>query len=155
MVVSLVYLLTNQDGEEVDRSSKEEPFTYLHGEGQIIKGLENALEGLAPGAKKKVTIPPHEAYGELNPSLQISLKRDLFPKDFPLKEGIQFDADLGDGRSGVFTILELGESEVKVDGNHPLAGETLTFDVEVLEVRAATPQELEHGHAHGDHGHDH
>lgn len=154
-VVSLQYLLTNDSGEELDRGTKEEPFTYLHGQGQIIKGLENALAGLTIGAKKKVTIPPKDAYGEVNPNLRISVKKDLFPKDFPLKKGVQFDADLGDGKSGVFTVLEVGTADVKVDGNHPLAGQTLTFDVEVLGVREATKQELEHGHAHGDHGHDH
>ena len=85
----------------------------------------------------------------------MKLKRDLFPKDFPLQEGIQFSADLGNDSSGTFTVLSFNENEVEVDGNHPLAGITLHFDVEILEVREATAEELEHGHAHGADGHHH
>ncbi len=154
-VVSFAYVLTNPEGEEIDRGTDKEPFTYLHGQSQVVPGLEKKLEGLKPGDKKTVIVPPAEGYGIKNPKLKMKLKRDLFPKDFPLQEGIQFSADLGNDSSGTFTVLSFNENEVEVDGNHPLAGITLHFDVEILEVREATAEELEHGHAHGADGHHH
>lgn len=154
-VVSLAYVLTNDEGTELDRGTKNEPFVYLHGQKQIIPGLENALDGLKTGDKKTVKVAPKDGYGEHNAALKITLKKEMFPKDFPMEKGIQFEADLGEGRSGTFTIIEAKDSDVFVDGNHPLAGQNLTFNVEVLEVRTATDEELQHGHAHGPDGHHH
>ena len=155
IVVSFAYVLTNPEGEEIDRGSKEEPFTYMHGASQIVPGLENKLLGLKIGDKKKVVVSPEEGYGIKNPKLKMKLKRDLFPKDFPLQEGIQFNADMGNDSSGTFTVLSFTDKEVEVDGNHPLAGVTLHFDVEILNVREATKEEIEHGHAHDGDGHHH
>jgi len=155
MVVSIKYRLTNNSGEVLDEADSSDPFSYLHGHQQVIPGMENGLAGLKKGDKTKLTITPDEGYGEINEQLKLTLKREMFPKDFPLEAGTQFQADLGNGRSSVFTVLEVKEKEVSVDGNHPLAGETLNFDIEVLEVRKATKEELEHGHAHGGDGHHH
>ncbi len=155
-VVGLAYVLTNPQGEELDRADREEPFEYLHGAHEMIPGLEKALAGLSVGAKKQVTVPPEDGYGNPDPKLVRKIPKNVFPKDFPIKAGTQFEADLGgDGNGMVYTIKEVGES-VTVDGNHPLAGETLNFQVEVMSVRQATEEELSHGHAHGpdsDHSH--
>lgn len=155
MVVSIKYRLTNNAGEVLDEADSKDPFSYLHGHQQVIPGMEQGLEGLKKGDTKKLTITPEDGYGEVNDQLKLTLKRDVFPKDFPVEEGMQFQADLGEGRKSVFTITEVHETEVKVDGNHPLAGETLNFDIEVLEVRKATKEELEHGHSHEGDGHHH
>lgn len=155
MVVSIKYRLTNNTGEVLDEADSADPFSYLHGHHQVIPGMEEGLEGLKQGDKKKLTITPEDGYGEINEQLKLTLKKDVFPKDFPCEEGMQFQADLGSGNKSVFTITEVKGNEVLVDGNHPLAGETLNFDIEVLEVRQATKEELQHGHAHGKDGHDH
>lgn len=159
MVVSLAYVLTNQDGEELDRADKSDPFDYLHGHQQVIPGLEDGIDGLAVGAKKKLVLPPADGYGYVDDRLKLTLKREGFPKDFPIEVGVQFNADLGDGRSSAFTITQMvNGNDIAVDGNHPLAGQTPHFDIEVLAVRPATEEELTHGHSHGKdghHGHDH
>lgn len=155
MVVSLAYVLTNQNGEELDRADKADPFNYLHGHQQVIPGLEDGVDGLKVGEKKKLVLEPENAYGEVDERLRLTLKKEGFPKDFPVEEGIQFNADLGNGRQGAFTITKVNGNDVMVDGNHPLAGQTLHFDVEVLEVRQATEEELSHGHSHGPDGHHH
>ncbi len=154
-VVNMTYVLTNDDGEEVDRADSSEPFTYLHGHGQIVMGLEKALLGLKAGDKKKVQVSPEEGYGDIDPSLITMANINQFPKGAELEVGVQFMTEDADGNNVVFTIVEIEGEEVTLDGNHHLAGETLNFDVEILEMRDATPQELEHGHAHGSHGHDH
>ncbi len=157
-VVGIVYTLTNTKGEELDRADQQEPFQYLHGHGEMIPGLEKALQGLKVGAKKQVTVSAEEGYGIPDPKLVRKIPKNVFPKDFPIKAGIQFEADLaGDGNGMIYTIKEVADS-VTVDGNHPLAGQVLNFDVEVVSVRKASEEELEHGHAHGpddDHDHDH
>lgn len=154
-VVSMTYVLTNDDGEEIDRADKSEPFTYLHGHHQIVPGLEKELEGLKAGDKKKVLVNPDDGYGDIDPSLITVAKKTQFPKGAELQVGVQFMAEDPEGNNVVFTIVEIEGEDVTLDGNHPLAGETLNFDVEILSMRDATPQEIEHGHAHGAHGHDH
>jgi FKBP-type peptidyl-prolyl cis-trans isomerase SlyD len=155
-VVQLGYTLKDKKGEVLDQSDKADPFTYLHGGGQIVPGLETALEGLKAGDKKKVVVSPEEGYGKSNPGLKISVKRSQFPAGVELKKGMQFQADAG-GQGVVFTVAEIEGDEIHIDGNHPLADVELHFDVEVLHVRPATKEEMEHGHAHGPegHGHDH
>lgn len=156
-VVSLAYTLKNDAGEELDRSDRAEPFNYLHGASQVIPGLEQAIETMKVGDKKKVTVNPTEGYGELDPKLKFSLDRSNFPKDVPLETGMQFEANLSedddDGR--VFTVSSIKGDQIEVDGNHPLAGMVLHFDVEVLAVREATKEELTHNHAHDGEGHHH
>jgi len=152
-VVNLVYELKNAEGEVLDQADKNDPFVYLHGSGQIVPGLESALEGCKVGDKKKVSVPPADGYGELNPDLKLVVNRTQFPKDANIQEGMQFEAHTPDGQGIVFTVEGLEDDKVKIDGNHPLAGQTLHFNVEVLEVRDATEEEMEHGHAHGPGGH--
>ncbi len=156
-VVSLSYTLTDEGGEELDRAERNEPFSYLHGFGQIVPGLEKALEGLKMGATKKVVIPPEDGYGKIEANLKTKATRNQFPKEANLQVGMRFAAEVGPGQQVVFTVTEMNGEDVVLDGNHPLAGVTLTFDVEVLAVRDATDEEKQHGHAHGPegHGHDH
>ena len=154
-VVNLSYSLKSSTGEVLDEADAEAPFTYLHGAQQIVPGLEQALLGLTVGAKKQVVVSPSDGYGETNPELKLSVSRTQFPDNAQLKPGMQFEAQTPDGQGVVFTVEALEGDQVKIDGNHPLAGQTLHFDVEVLSMRDATQDEMDHGHAHGEDGHHH
>ncbi len=154
-VVSLSYCLKNANGQELDRADKEKPFAYLHGMGQMVPGLEKELEGLKVGDKKDVTVTPAEGYGELNPQLKIQVDRANFPKDADIQPGMQFEGQGDGGTRTVFTVKAVVGDKVEVDGNHPLAGETLHFAIEITAIRDATEEELTHGHAHGEGGHNH
>lgn len=141
------YTLTTPDGEQLDSSRGEEPLSYLHGAGNIIAGLEDALTGKAVGDTFTVTIPPVQAYGEVDDSMVQVVSKKMFD-DMEIEVGMQFHADVSHG-SGIITVVNIDGDDVTVDGNHPLAGETLIFDVEVVEVRPATADEIAHGHIHG------
>ena len=154
-VVSLSYILINENGEELDRFETANPLAYMHGHGQIVPGLENVLEGLAIGDKKEVTVTPQEGYGEVQPQLKMKVSRNKFPADVNIEPGMQFSSKMEDGREIPFTVQAIEDGAVMLDGNHPLAGETLHFSVEVVEVRLATAEELQHGHVHGAGGHHH
>lgn len=154
-VVQLNYLLQDSEGKNLDQADSNHPFTYLHGSGQIVPGLEAALEGLKIGDKKDVVVAPADGYGEKNPNLRLVVDRSQFPQGMDLEVGMQFEADSGNGEGLVFTIEKIEDKKVHIDGNHPLAGVTLHFHVEVLTVRDATEEELDHGHAHGEDGHHH
>jgi FKBP-type peptidyl-prolyl cis-trans isomerase SlyD len=155
-VVTLKYLLQNETGEELDRSEDGEPLTYLHGVGQIVPGLESQLEGLKIGDKRsKLKVEPAQAYGEMRPDLKLTVSRGQFPSDAKLEAGMRFWAHTPEGEKHPFTIVDVNGDKVDIDGNHPLAGETLFFDIEVEGIRDATKEELEHGHAHGPGGHSH
>ncbi len=153
-VVGISYVLTNTQGEELDRAEKAEPLYYLHGVGQIVPGLERELTGLKIGDKKTVTVTPKDGYGETNPDLRMSLPRTQFPKEAKIEAGMQFFASSGGDRM-MLTVVGLKDEEVEVDGNHPLSGQTLKFEVEIVDVREATEEELKHGHVHGPGGHHH
>ena len=157
-VVDLVYSLKNADGELLDSADAQNPLTYLHGAHEIVPGLETALGGLKVGDRKQVVVPPETGYGNSDPELKLIVSRSQFPKTADLKAGMRFRASAAEGDEEViFTIKGVEGEKVFIDGNHPLAGETLYFDVEVLTVRDATDEEKQHGHAHGPegHGHDH
>ncbi|MGE0762097.1 MAG: peptidylprolyl isomerase [Bdellovibrionales bacterium] len=155
-VVTMSYLLKNGKGEELDRSEPGEPLVYLHGGGQIVPGLEKQLEGLSQGDKRdQLVVVAGEAYGEMRPDLQISVDRAQFPEDAELEPGMRFWAHTPEGQRHPFTVVAVKGDSVEIDGNHPLAGETLHFNVSIEGVRAATKEELEHGHAHGPGGHHH
>lgn len=154
MAVSIHYTLTNDDGEVLDSSRDDEALVYLHGEGNIISGLEKALHGKAIGDKFNVRIPAEEAYGEIEEEMVQIISRAMFEGIDELEVGMQFQADVSHG-PGVVTIIEIDGDNVTIDGNHPLAGLPLTFDVEIIAVRDATPEELAHGHIHGAGGHHH
>jgi FKBP-type peptidyl-prolyl cis-trans isomerase SlyD len=145
--VSIHYTLTTPGGEQLDSSIGEEPLLYLHGMGNIIPGLDAALVGKSVGDKFNVSIEPAQAYGEIDPEMVQVVSKRMF-EDMDLEVGMQFHADVSHG-SGIITVTEIDGDDVTVDGNHPLAGETLIFDVEVIDVRPATADELEHGHVHG------
>ena len=149
-VVSLSYCLKDAQGKELDRTDTDKPMTYLHGGGAIVPGLENALSGLQIGEKKEVTVKPEEGYGEILDDLKMNVERKMFPAAQKIALGMQFMAELGDGRKHPFTVVEMRDNEIHIDGNHPLAGQTLYFSLEVMEIRDATSEELEHGHSHGE-----
>ena len=152
-VVSIDYTLTNDGGEVLDTSRDAEPLSYIHGKGQIIPGLEGALAGRTPGDAFQIRLEARDAYGERDPKLVQTARRAQFGDDEP-KVGLQVRTG-GPGHGEVLTIVAVEGDVVTLDGNHQLAGVPLTFDVKVVSVRAATKQELAHGHAHGSGGHDH
>lgn len=155
-VVSMQYILTNSKGEELDRSEPGQPLAYLHGQGQIIPGLEKQLEGLSKGDKRdKLEIKPSEGYGEIIPALRTSVELKQFPPGMDVKPGMRFMMQSPEGHGRPFVVTAVNNDQVEIDGNHPLAGETLYFNIEIEDVRDATQEELQHGHAHGPGGHHH
>ncbi|HHJ38783.1 MAG: peptidylprolyl isomerase [Methylothermaceae bacteria B42] len=146
-VVSIHYTLKNDAGEVIDSSTGRDPLTYLHGAGNIIPGLEKALAGKDSGEHVDVSIAPEEAYGARNESLIQSVPKAAFEGVDKIEPGMQFQAQTPSGMQ-VLTVVEVKDDEVVVDGNHPLAGQTLHFSVDIAEVRDATEEELSHGHAH-------
>lgn len=153
-VVLIHYTLTSDGGEVIDTSEGRDPLAYLHGFGNIIPGLEKALAGKKAGDKLKVTIPPEEAYGIREDELVQVVPRTAFGGAPDLEVGMQFQAQTPAGVR-VVTIVDVEGDDITLDGNHPLAGETLHFDVVVAEVRPASEEELQHGHVHGPGGHHH
>lgn len=153
-VVLIHYTLTGDSGEVIDTSEGREPLAYLQGFGNIIPGLEKALSGKRAGDKLKVSIEPADAYGIREDELVQVVPRSAFGGAADLEVGMQFQAQTPAGVR-VVTIVEVEGDDITLDGNHPLAGERLHFDVVVAEVRAATEEELTHGHVHGPGGHHH
>lgn len=152
-VVSIDYTLTDAQGAVLDTSKGRAPLAYLHGAGNIIPGLEKALEGKQAGEHVNVQVPAAEAYGERDESLSQEVPKDMFQGVDHVEPGMRFQAQTSAGVQ-VVTVTEVADDTVTVDGNHPLAGKQLTFDVDVVEVRDATDEELTHGHVHGADGHD-
>ena len=147
-VVSFHYTLRDPSGRVLDSSAGGDPITYLEGAGQIIDGLDEQLRLAAQGEKARVVVPAGKAYGERDPDQLQRVKRDLLPVDGELKIGDQFQTGR-DRSSPIVTVQAIEGDEVLLDGNHPLAGVDLTFDVEIMGVREPTAEEREHGHAHG------
>lgn len=152
-IVALHYILTDDSGAVLDSSRGHEPFAYLHGYGNIIRGLEAALEGCEAGFSGAIQVLPADGYGELNPQAVFEVPRDQFPPSEDIRIGMQIQ---GEGEHGVmnFRVVGVNDQSIMLDANHPMAGKTLNFEVELLSVREPTPQELAHGHVHA-HGHDH
>src|SRR5690606_30165325 len=153
--VSIDYTLTNDAGEVIDSSAGGAPLVYLHGAGNIIAGLEKALEGKQGGDEVKVSIEPQDAYGEYSPELVATLNRAMFEGVDELEVGMQFHASGPDGGMQIVTIRDVEGDDVIVDGNHPLAGQRLNFEVKIVDVRDASEEEVAHGHVHGEGGHHH
>ncbi len=153
-VVTLNYTLTDNDGNVIDQSS-DSSFAYLHGANNIIPGLENALEGKSAGDSLNVSVTPAEGYGERDPAKTQAVPRNMFPEDTDIEVGMQFHAQGPNGETLVVSVAAVEDDTITVDGNHPLAGVQLNFDVEVIGVREASKEELEHGHVHGPGGHHH
>ena len=153
-VVTFHYTLRDPDGRVLDTSAGGEPVSYLEGAGQIIDGLDEQLRAEPAGTKTRVRVPAAKAYGERDPAQVQRVKRALLPVEGDLKAGDSFQAG-DDQYAPVVTVVGIEGDEVLLDANHPLAGVELTFDVEIVAVRAANPEELRHGHAHGPEGHAH
>jgi FKBP-type peptidyl-prolyl cis-trans isomerase SlyD len=153
-VVLIHYTLTDDSGKVLDSSAAGEPLAYLHGQGNIIRGLEEALAGKRAGDKLNVRVEPAQGYGERDDKLVQQVPRRQFGGT-KVQPGMQFHAQTAGGHARVVTVTRVQGDMVTVDANHPLAGEVLHFDVEVTEVREATAEELAHGHVHGPGGHHH
>ncbi|MCP5140965.1 MAG: peptidylprolyl isomerase [Zoogloeaceae bacterium] len=154
-VALIEYTLTNDEGEVIDSSVGSEPLGYLHGASNIIPGLERELEGKTTGDALKVRVEPADGYGEFQAELVAQVPRDQFEGAETLEEGMSFHAQTPDGHMHVVRITGFDGDNVIIDGNHPLAGVALTFEVKVMEVREASAEELAHGHVHGEGGHHH
>lgn len=154
-VVSFDYTLTGPDGKQLDTSVGRAPLVYLHGNGGIIAGLESEMEGKNAGDRFTVTVPAERAYGVSNPQLIQVVPRAQFPAGQMIMVGQEFQASAPDGRQVTVRVTRVTDADVTVDGNHPLAGVPLTFDVTVVDIRPATEEEIAHGHAHGPGGHHH
>lgn len=154
-VVSVDYELHLGDGKVIDASSPGSPLAYIHGEGQIVPGLERALEGLDMGEARQVVVSPEDGYGVHDARGIQEVPRNAFPSDVEPFAGMELMAEGPQGQTVPFVVREVKPDSVVIDLNHPLAGRTLHFAVTVRDVREATPEELHHGHVHGPHGHDH
>jgi FKBP-type peptidyl-prolyl cis-trans isomerase SlyD len=153
-VAAIHYKLTDDNGGVLDSSEGADPLEYLHGHGNIVAGLENALSGKGEGDKVSVSVSPDEGYGNPSDDLIVEVPRENLPVE-EIQAGMRFSAETSNGMR-MFMVQEVGDEVVKLDGNHPLAGQILNFDVEVVSVREAEQVELDHGHVHsGDCGHDH
>lgn len=150
-VVTFHYTLTSPEGRLIDSSQGGDPVIYLEGSGHIIDGLEQQLRELPAGAKKKVQVPAARGYGLRDDTMVQKVKRQALPVA-ELKLGDQFQAG-SDRHAPVVTVVALDDDDVTLDANHPLAGVDLLFDVEIIAVRAASEEELAHGHVHGAGGH--
>lgn len=151
MVVFVSYVVTGSDGQVLEQLPQ--PVPYLHGASGIVPGLENALSGLKAGEAFEVTVSPADAYGEkVGPPPQ-KIPKTAFPDDFPMKPGVAFQAQSPDGGVMMLFVAEVLDDAVMVTHLHPLAGQTLHYKGQIHEVRAASEEELSHGHVHGPGGH--
>ena len=148
-VVSFEYTLKNSKDEIIDSSEGQEPLEYIQGMGHIIPGLESEMEGKGADDAFDITIAPKDAYGERNDEMVQVVPKDHFDNANEIQPGMQFEVDTEDGPL-ILTVLDVKDEGFVLDGNHPLAGETLHFDVKIISVREATEEELEHDHVHSD-----
>ncbi len=144
--ITINYTLKDDEGNTIDES-KDSSFIYLHGHNNIIPGLENALNDKCKGDTFELVLKPEDAYGEYNPAITQVIKRDAFG-DEKIEVGMQFHAQGDDDQPVMITISEINGDDITIDGNPPLAGVTLNYAVEVMDVREATEEELSHGHIH-------
>jgi len=152
-VVTFHYTLNDADGKVLDTSAGREAFAYIQGHSMIVPGLERQLEGKKAGDSVKAVVEPNEGYGELDPSLVHKVPADRFGGQ-NIEVGMQFQAGNEEGgEMGVFTVIAVEDGVVALNGNHPLAGVQLHFNVDITEVREASEEELAHGHVHGEGGH--
>jgi FKBP-type peptidyl-prolyl cis-trans isomerase SlyD len=153
-VVLFDYTLTDDERDIIDSSKEGGPIAYLHGEGQIVKGLEKVMEGKKTGDSFSVTVSPEEAYGLPDAAKIAVVSADHIEGGDELEEGMQLEASNEQGEQ-IVVVSKIEGDKVTLDGNHPLAGMTLHFDITIREVRAATAEEISHGHVHGPGGHHH
>lgn len=153
-VIGFHYTLKDKEGQIIDSSEGSSPLIFLEGSGQIIPGLEVELVGLNIGDKKNVEVKAKDAYGDVISELRITVNKSQFPDGQQINVGDQFQVNNED-HAPIFTVVGIEEDDIHIDGNHPMAGQDLFFDIEITEVREATEEEIAHGHAHGDGGHHH
>ena len=146
-VVGIEYTLTNDAGEKIDESEGGKPFSYLHGKNNIVPGLEKELTTRSVGDFINVKVEPENGYGEVKAELIQEVPRSTFDEVKSIEIGMQFQTNNDDGENQLVTITDIQEATVTVDGNHPLAGETLTFDVRIIDIRLASEEELKCGYA--------
>ncbi|MBT3271944.1 MAG: peptidylprolyl isomerase [Spirochaetales bacterium] len=154
LVVKIEYTLTDDEGEVLDTSDGGEPLAYIHGDGNLIPGLEKELEGCEVGDSFTTVVGPEEGYGVYQEDLEITVGKDKFDDPDELEVGMNFQAEMEDGVR-LCTVTSIDGDAVQVNANHPLAGMTIKFDIRVNEVREPSAEEQEHGHVHGDGGHHH
>lgn len=156
MVVTIHYVLSDPEGHRLESSRDGEPLTYLHGYGGLVAGMERALEGRAAGDVFQVVVPPEEGYGPRQPGKRHRVPRSALPPSYQPSPGAQLWVPGEDGNQDTpMWIVQVTPMEIVLDENHPMAGRTLHFEVEVVALRPATADELSHGHAHGHDGHHH
>ena len=153
-MVTIHYTLKNDEGAVLDSSSGGEPLAYIQGHGNLVTGLEKALEGQQEGAALAVVVSPQDGYGVHDAALIQRVPKRSLQGSGEIKKGMQFQARTDDGMR-LFTVTAVVGDMITLDGNHPLADQTLHFEVQIVGVRAATAEELEHGHVHGAGGHHH
>ncbi len=153
-VVTIDYTLKDDDQSVLDTSQGQEPLSYIHGIGNLIPGLEKALAGKSEGDRVQVTISPDDAYGERDEDLLQAIPRERFERANEIEVGMQFHTQSEEGMQ-VVTVVDVDGDNITIDGNHPLAGKTLHFDVQIVGVREASAEEISHGHVHGAGGHQH
>ena len=153
-VVSFSYVLRDEDGNIIEQTAAGDSMDYLHGNQNIIPGLENAMNGMKVGEMKNVKVKAADAYGEFNEELMFKVPLANFPPGQNIEAGMEFQSSNEDGSIMVIKVKEVDDENAVVDANHPMAGMNLEFDITIKNIRTATTQELQHGHVHS-HGHDH
>ncbi|HMN18491.1 MAG: peptidylprolyl isomerase [Ignavibacteriales bacterium] len=154
-VVTLNFTLTDDTGNVLDSTNQGGPFSYITGRGMVLPKLEEAVSIMMIGTKKQLRLDAADAYGNYNEQIVQVVGKENFPKDFVLEVGMEYMASNPEGVQMPFTIIEVNDDEITIDFNHPFAGINLNFDLELLDVRDATAEELAHGHVHGPGGHHH
>lgn len=147
-VVSMHYTLKDDTGSVIDSSDGKDPLTFIFGSGMIIPGLEKAIDGKIVGDKLDVTVSPEEGYGVFDDKRIFTVPRENFAPDADIQEGMQVQASDPNGGVFVLVVKKIDGDQITLDGNHPLAGETLHFSVSIEDIREATAEEIEHGHVH-------
>jgi FKBP-type peptidyl-prolyl cis-trans isomerase SlyD len=147
-VVSIDYTLKDDQGPVIDTSNERGPLSFIFGSGTIIPGLENELGGREKGDSFSVTVEPKDGYGEYDDSMMFEVGKDQFQDSSQIEEGMQVQAQNNQGQVQILTVKSVGDENVTLDANHPLAGQKLFFDVSVTDVRDATEEEIDHGHVH-------
>ncbi|MCW8956842.1 MAG: peptidylprolyl isomerase [Gammaproteobacteria bacterium] len=154
-VITINYTLKDDDGKLIDESN-DGSFCYLHGADNIIPGMEQALHGKSKDDQLQLSLKPEQAYGEYVEALTQVVDRSMFDVNDTIEAGMQFQAQSENGQMIMITVTKVDGDNVTIDGNHPLAGETLHYDITVIDVRDATEEEISHGHVHmPGHHHDH
>ncbi len=154
-VVTIQYTVKDEDGKVVDATGEDNSYSFLSGQNQILPKLEETISDMLIGSTKTIELSPEEAYGDYQEDAVQQVNRSDFPEGTQLEVGMSFVANMADGKQLPFVITAVDGDDITIDFNHPLAGKKLTFEVKLIDVRDATPEELAHGHVHGPGGHAH